>query len=349
MSKKLIKIFKNTIMMVALPIIVFVLFKISTGLIGIEGFGIGADLKNIITNTIFTGMIALALAYNLTSGRFDFSIGSVIILTAIISGNIALDFDFINIFGPVFAPIAMLLVSMIVGAICGLISGLIYIWIRIPPMILSIGLAMIYEAIGYTLNNSSGVKLQGRTVLLVFVKQPYNIILIVLVVAVLVFLLNFTKFGYNTNALRNEQQIAVNVGIREKKNAVMCYIIAGIILGIAAVLYLSQYGQMTPKTGLVSSSFLMGAFLPIFIGTTLAKYSDMNIGIIVGAFVQATIASGFYFLGLGTQLQSVLNGIIVMAFLIYTSNKYKIVEFQMFRDKAERALSDRKRDFVKGE
>lgn len=341
MSKKLLKLLRNIIMTLAMPVIVFAFFKIVSGLTGATGFGVDTDFINIISNTIFTGMIALALAYNLTSGRFDFSIGAVIILAAIISGNIAMDFDFVGMFGPTIAPIAMLLVAMIVGAICGLVSGLLYIWLRVPPMILSIGLAMIYEAVGYALNSGRGTKMMGRTDLLVFSQQPQNIILILVVLAVLVFILNFTKFGYNTNALRNEQQIAVNVGIREKKNAVICYIIAGILLGAAAVIYVSQYGQMAPKTGLASSSFLMGAFLPIFIGGALAKYSDSNIGIIVGAFVQATITSGFNALGFGTQLQSVLSGVIVMLFLIYTSNRYKIFEFQMFKAKAAAALKDR--------
>lgn len=350
MSKKILKLLKNIIMTIAMPVLVFAFFKIISIMIGYDGFGVNTDFTVIIYNTIFTGMIALALAYNLTSGRFDFSIGSVLILAAIISGNIAKDYDFVGMFGPALAPVAMLLLAMIVGAICGLISGLIYIWLRVPPMILSIGLAMIYEAVGFALNNGRGTRVSTEKELLVFSKQPYILIIVILVIVVLGFVINYTKFGFNTNALRNEQQIAVNVGIKEKKNAIICYIIAGILLGIASVIYLSQYGNMAPKTGLASSAFLMDAFLPIFIGGAIAKYSDFNIGIIVGAFVQATIYSGFVALGFGTQLQSVLSGVIVMLFLIYSSNRYKIVEFQMFKAKAASALVDRKnRELKKGE
>lgn len=349
MSKKLLKILKNTAMTLAMPILVFAFFKIISTMIGYDGFGVNTDFTVIIYNTIFTGMIALALAYNLTSGRFDFSIGSVLVLAAIISGNIAKDYDFAGMFGPVFAPIAMLILAIIIGAICGLISGLIYIWLRVPPMILSIGLAMIYEAIGFAMNNGRGTRISTEKELLVFSKQPYIFIIVLLVIVVLGFLINFTKFGFNTNALRNEQQIAVNVGIKEKKNAVICYVIAGTLLGIAAVIYLSQYGNMAPRTGLASSSFLMDAFLPIFIGGAISKYSDFNIGIIVGAFVQATIYSGFVALGFGTQLQAVLSGVIVMLFLIYSSNKYKLVEYKMFKEKAQRALEQRKAKMGNGE
>ncbi len=349
MSKKLLKTLKNTVIVLASPVLVYVFFKLVCNSIGADGFGVGTDFINIISNTIFTGMIALALGYNLTSGRLDFSIGSVIILTAIIAGNVAIDYDFVGLFGETLAPVMMLLVSALVGAICGLVSGLLYIWLRVPPMILALGITMIYEGIGYWFNNSRGVKLQGRGALLEIGKLPNNIILVIAVLAVLVFLLSFTKFGYNKNALRSDQAIAVNVGINEKKNAVICYVISGVLLGIAAILYVSQYGQMAPKTGLASSSFLMGAFLPIFIGGALSKYTDENIGVIIGAFIQATIISGFNFLGFGTQLQNVLNGVIVMLFLIYTSNRYKLVEIKMFKEKALLAKKNREADCKKAQ
>ena len=81
----------------------------------------------------------------------------------------------------------------------------------------------------------------------------------------------------------------------------------------------------------------MNAFLPMFIGTFLAKYSERNIGIMVGSFTQACIISGFAILGLSTSLQLVLNGVIVLVFLVFTSNSYKIVELQMLKQKRLKA------------
>jgi len=82
---------------------------------------------------------------------------------------------------------------------------------------------------------------------------------------------------------------------------------------------------------------MMNAFLPMFIGTFLAKYSERNIGIMVGSFTQACIISGFAILGLSTSLQLVLNGVIVLVFLVFTSNSYKIVELQMLKQKRLKA------------
>ena len=49
----------------------------------------------------------------------------------------------------------------------------------------------------------------------------------------------------------------------------------------------SRLGTVTPDTGLGSSSYIMNAFLPMFIGGALAKFADRNIGILMGSFAQA--------------------------------------------------------------
>jgi ABC-type lipoprotein export system ATPase subunit len=168
-------------------------------------------------------------------------------------------------------------------------------------------------------------------------RQPYITLLALIILIVLVVLLNFTKFGFDTNSLRGGQAIAVSIGVNEKKNTVICYLIAGALTAAAGIINLSILGSCTPKLGLSSSSYMMNAFLPMFIGTFLAKYSERNIGIMVGSFAQACIISGFAILGLSTSIQLVLNGVIVLVFLVFTSNSYKIVEFQMLKQKRLKA------------
>ena len=128
------------------------------------------------------------------------------------------------------------------------------------------------------------------------------------------------------------------MGVNEKTNSVVCYIIAGGLMGFAGIMYISQNGIIAPQTGLSSSSFMMNAFLPMFIGNALAKYSDRNIGVIVGAFCQACLSSALVYLGAGPSMQTVMNGVAVMLFLIYVSNNYKFALHRAWREKKEKAL-----------
>lgn len=329
MKSQLSKISRNLLNTLWMPAAVYIFFAVLCAANGKTGFGVESDLMIILRNTVYSGLIALALSYNLTSGRFDFSVGSILILSTIIGANIALAWEL--------GAIGLLLTSMIVGAVLGAISGLVYIILRLPPIVVSVGVAMIYEAIGFLLNEGKGIRIINRPDLFIFAQQPYISILALIALIILIVLLNFTKFGFDTNSLRGGQAIAVNIGINEKMNTVICYLLAGALMAAAGVISLSILGSMSPKLGLGSSSYMMNAFLPMFIGGFLAKYSDRNIGIMVGSFTQACIISGFAILGLSTSLQSVLNAVIVLAFLVFTSNSYKIAEFQMMKEKRLKA------------
>ncbi len=326
------KIGKNTVMLMLIPAITYLIFYALCALRGVEGFGVGVDLTVMLRNTVYTGFIALAVSYNLTSGRFDFSIGSTLILSTIIGGMITLQFGL--------GPIGLLLVSLAVGAVLGMVSGLAYTVLGLPPMVVSLGVAMIYEAIGFKISQGAGVKMIGRMDLLIWSQKPAIYILMAIALVILYFVLNRTTFGFNTNSLRSGQKIAVDVGINEKSNAVICYMIGGICMAAAGVVNMSVLGTVTPEIGLGSAAYIQNAFLPMFIGGILAKYFDRNFGVIMGALTQSIIFAGIGKLGVPSAWQSVITGIIVLCFFAYSFNAYRIVEFKMFKEKRAQALAE---------
>ncbi len=307
-----------------------------TILTGHQGFGVGSDFITILYNMVFSGFIALAMSYNLTSGRLDFSMGSVLILSLIAGGTLARSIHA--------GPIAFLVIILSFGMLCGFFSGLLYVSLRLPAMVTSLGVTMIYEALGFSLNKGNGIRLIGRFDILIWARPPYSLILLAVVLVILIYLLNFTQFGYDSAALQTGQKNAVEVGINENFNAIIAYVIAGGLLGCAGIVYISQYGYIAPQTGLSSSSFMMGAFLPVFIGGALARYSDRNIGVVIGAFIQATITSGIVKMGVSSSMKAVIDGTIVLLFLIYTSNNYKIELNHLYRQKKLAALKDQQKN-----
>ncbi len=333
---KIKKICKNILGMISLPVITYVVFFVICRLAGSTSFGVGTDFSTMLVTTIYTGFIALAVSYNLTSGRFDFSVGSVLILSNVIGFKIALAFDL----GPAALAVATILAGMVLGA-C---SGLAYVVLRLPPMVCSLGVAMIYEAIAFISTNGAGVKLIGRNDLLVFAKAPGVFILLIIAIAVLFVLLNLTAFGYHCRSLQSGQEISVNLGIDERKNVIACYIISGALMAAAGLINTSRLGTVTPDTGLGTSSYIMNAFLPMFVGVVLSRFGDRNIGVIMGAFMQAVITSAFGAgkLNFSTNLQTVLNSVIILVFMFVTSNSYKLEEVKIIKKRREEAKEELK-------
>ena len=331
---KIAKIGKNIGMTLVLPVIVYLFFLILCNATGHTGFGVGNDLTTIIYNAVYAGLVAQAMAINVTTGRFDYAIGAELVLATILGGNLANSAG-LGAFG-------LLLFTVLIAVVIGLISGVVYVQLKLPPMVVSVGLAMIYEAIAFIYNNAKGVRLIGNP-MLVFARTGNSLILTAVVLVLLVIIYDYTKIGYNRRALQGGQKIAVDVGIREKNNAVYCYVIAGMMMGLAGCVYLSKNGVIAPETGLGSSSYFMSAFLPMFIGGIFGKYSSYPVAIFMGAVVQAIITSGLQKLGVSNSVQTVLNGAIVCGFLIYSSNSYKLVEAQMFKEKLARSKAAREK------
>ncbi len=151
MRNRLWKIGRNLLYSLWMPVVVYLFFVLLCAANGKTGFGVDSDLMIIVRNTIYSGLISLALSYNLTSGRFDFSIGSILILSTIIGANAALAWGL--------GPVPMLVLCILIGAALGTISGLVYIILRLPPIVVSVGVAMIYEAIGFLLNDGQGIRI----------------------------------------------------------------------------------------------------------------------------------------------------------------------------------------------
>lgn len=331
------KLVSNLLHMVALPVAVYVLLQGICLIAGAKGFGVGSDLVVMVRNAITTGCIALAVSYNLTSGRFDFSVGATLVLAVLFSGRLTLALGLTGLFGAIF----QMLSTMLFGAILGAINGGVYVALRLPPMISSLGVCMLYEAIGYVFTQGSGVSIIGRNDLTIWAFAPYIYILIALILLALFLILNYTRFGYNTRSLQSGQEITVNAGVNEKKNAIGCYMIAGALLGTAGILNLCVYGKTDPEISLSSISYIQNAFLPMFIGGALAKYGDRNLGVMMGALVQAMITAAFGRLGISPSMQSILSGIIVISFFAYSGNIYKLEEMKLFHQKREAALKAR--------
>ncbi|MHB8128007.1 MAG: ABC transporter permease [Mobilitalea sp.] len=313
---------KRIFAVAVLPLFTYLFFAILCGSLGVSGYNSMSNLQVVLRTTIYNSFIAWAFAFNLGNGRFDFSIGAVMILSNIIAAQLT------NLWG--LGAVGMLAMFILSGLFLGAISGLLYIVLKVSPMVSSIGITMIFEAFTSILSGGKGVIMIGRNDLLIFASNPAIYLLCLAGLAVVIFISKYTAFGFHFSSLGGGQSVSVSVGINEKKNAVLCYILAGGLMACAGIINFSILGTCQPKSGLSSASYMMNAFLPLFIGMSLGRYTDRNFGIMIGALTQAVITSGFTKLGITSTLQSVLNAVIVLGFLFVEANSYRVIERRMF-------------------
>lgn len=286
-----------------------------------DPLGTTQNIMLFIKSVTLTLIAALALNSNLNSGRMDFSLGAQGILAALLASK-CLNNDVSSVANIFY----FLLLTILFGMIIGFISSIIFILIKLPPIVTSLGMCLILEGIAKIIvggNNTS--ELIDSDVTSNFFIEPIIIIpILLLVVGIMSLAFCYSKYGYNKNALVYDQKISVDTGINEVSNCIVCFIFAGALIGLYQVIDCCNLSNVSIKVDLGSSSTVFKNFLPIFIGGILAKYSNQIIGLLL-AVVSTTFlsfgmdaASG---IGFSSDVQSLITGFSVFAVLVYMVDK----------------------------
>lgn len=300
--------------------------------------------QNIITNAksfdnfvIYAAIVmitTIALSINLNSGRFDFSLGSMAALSAVIGAKAS---DAV-LHGGNGSAVLMLVLTVVTGAILGLLSGILYVLLRIPPIITSLGVTLIYEGILYTLTSGKYVmaEVQNASMSGFAGTWVYAAFIIIAVLAFSILLFDHTKFGFDYNALKNGQRVAVNTGIKEVGNAVICYMICGGLMGMVGFLNAARNTNINGgQLNFGSVSIMFTAFLPMFIGSYIGKFSNEKLGFLLAAVVMSFLNSTFAVFSneVTASMQSIINAALLVVFLIYLNNESLLVRILSPRKK----------------
>ena len=296
-----------------IPALVFAACLIISLSKGVVLFDSQLSWRTFVRAVANVALVTYALSINLNSGRFDFSIGSVALLSSVLSSTIAVNYDL--------GPVVMLLLSILFGGLLGLISGAVYVTVKLPPIIVSLAIALFYEGLAFTITGGHGVSFANNARLLGFANIPNYLIIIAIATIFMIVIYDHTRFGYEYKALLSGQKVAVNTGIREVGNAVGCYVIAGMLMGAQGFISATNNGAITMSLNFGSISPMFMAFLPMFIGGFIGRYSNDKLGYLLGAVSSGIISLAFVRLDVSSSSQQIISALLMVCFLIYLNNE----------------------------
>ena len=253
-----------------LPAAVFVVMMILCYSHGKMYFGTWMMWKTLIVDIAVSVTCALGIGLQFKCGRFDFSGGAIMLVAGILAGNIARD-NGNNV---------VLMIALAMGICIGLslLVSFLYVYGRLPIIIATIGMAMLYEAITCLLYGGAGVNLVPNMTLRIFATFPYVLIPMILAIAIYAFYSYFTTTGKQAVLLSNNQQSAVNIGINENKNVIISYLFSGILFGLATIIWLTKDIHKASFSSLSTVGELFTNILPVFIGLMLMNFCGTLMG-----------------------------------------------------------------------
>ncbi len=277
---------------------------------------------NFVIYTAIVMLTTMALSINLNSGRFDFSLGAM----ALFSSLIAAKLTYAVLGGGPGSAVMIFVLSLAAGACLGLISGLIYVLLRIPPIITSLGVTLIYEGAIYTITGGRYVmeEVQNASMAAFSAHAVYALIIIAAVLGLMIYLFNYTVFGFNYRALKEGQKVAVHTGIKEIPNALACYAISGGLMGMVGFMNAARNTNINGgNLNFSSVGIMFTAFLPMFIGSYIGRFINTEIGFFLAALCMSMLNSCFAAFSnqINASAQAIINALLLLLFLIYLSNE----------------------------
>lgn len=308
-KKKISGTAKGYIILVGLVVLSWAIFKILTP----TNFGSPANMLSYFQASLIATVGAVGFYFVMVMGMFDFSIGANIMLSAIVGCVFA------SHFGMGYA--GLVIGSILTGTIVGLLNGLFYVKLRIPSMIVTTGLALIYESVANYI--AGGVEQTLPSNLRAFGQMPWNIVLALLACVAAYVFLNYTKIGTYTYAIGSNEFVAKNMGINVNKYKVLAFILSGAFLGVMAILTISYGSSMVAVTGMASMSRNFVPTMGCFFGLAFKKYGMPLQAIVIGEFVINIIFFGFIAMGAPTAIQDVITGLALLIIITLTTKAEK--------------------------
>lgn len=285
------------------------------------GVGVGvinsaADLKNLARTWASTFCVALALSCNVTSGRMDLSLGAQSTLAAIIGGNLALRAGM--------GGSGILVVSVLVGMLAGGVVGLLYVRLKILPMILGIGMALVYECISFVSFHSGGLGLFGVEKAANLSEVSFIILVMAVIMIIMSYMQVYSSFGYDYRAIQGNQRIAMNSGINIGKNAVICYTLAGGLVAVSGVFNAAYSGQLMPELGMSSSSRVFSNMFPMFLGIYIGRWTNPVVGIFFSSLAIKFLTIGLAKFPMDSSIQQLISASLFLLFLVFQNNEKRV-------------------------
>ncbi|MDO4572444.1 MAG: hypothetical protein Q4C13_03680 [Clostridia bacterium] len=304
------------------PIGIFAVFFAATRLSGSAGnFGSLNSLETIARQSILCTMMALAMSCNMINGRWDFSVGIITVISSFIAAPIVRELE-LGAFG-------LLAVCILAATLLCLVNGGLYLLMRVPSLVVSIGMLMIYETLALLVNNGGGARFTGMKNT-IFGRSPAIFILGLVMFLIFYVIYSHTRFGYNVRSLGNNQLITNNIGVNERKNIVLCYVLCGVFSGVAGAINLSMKGSIEASSTFNNNMGMMfAAFPPVFIGLYLSLYTNFVFGVFVGAVSMKMLTAGILALGLPSAVQDIGIGLFLLLFIALTTNQARFLDWRM--------------------
>ena len=303
--KKVLIYLRDYAFAIGLPIVLFlIMFLAARGRLTMSA------IATMLQQAFVPAILAWGMCFELRCGNLDMSLGANVIASAIIGGSIS------NMLG--MGIVGCIIFCPIIGALIGMIAGYLYRLLKVPSIIISLGVLLILESSCALINSNTGVRLPSSEVILG--RFPANLIVTIILFAVAFVVFNFFGIGYKIRAVGNSIKIAQTRGINVYKIKFFAFIIGGFFAGCYGFMQLGQSGIMVNMQNMQSISSVFNGMMCVLVAELLGRKVNVIIGVYIGAVCLQILKFTLMLLETASEWNSAIVAIFVLIFMAIANN-----------------------------
>lgn len=269
--------------------------------------------RDLLLTPSILAVVAIGQAVVIITRNVDLSVGSVLGLTAYLTGTLFVAFPGL--------PIALMFaIGITFGALLGFLNGALVAFGKVPAMVITLGTLYAYRGINVAWTGSDRINasdlpddfLAMGTQSVLFI-PVLTIIAIVVLVAVAWYMAN-ARGGREFYAIGSDPAAAELYGLAATKRVLIAFIGSGAAAGLGGVLYAARYGTINSQAGAGFELQAVGA--AVIGGVAIVGGSGTVVGAAIGAYLLLTIARALPVLGIPEFWQRALVGALIIGAII---------------------------------
>jgi ribose transport system permease protein len=268
----------------------------------------------------FLGIIAAGQMVVILTGNIDLSVSWTLNLAAVLATSVAAGQNENMAVG--------VAVGIGVGALVGLVNGVGVAYLRVPSMVLTLGINALLKGITVVYNGSAPE----------FEKAPpflswlaTEILGGILPVAVLIwaalslfnhFVLNRSTLGRKTYAVGNNEIATYLSGVRTRRVLVGAFVLSGTLNALAGLMIAGNAGRSFNEMG---EPFLLPAIAAVVIGgTSILGGSGKYLGTIAGVILIRLLDSALNIMQVPPAMRDITFGLVILTMLFLYGRSEKV-------------------------
>lgn len=300
-------------------LIVLITVVIIFGLIN-ERFLMPSTVSLMIQQTVIVGTLAIAQTLIILTAGIDLSIGAIMIFGQMLMANFAVYTTASNVL-PIAGqnPWIAILLGILAATAAGAVNGFLIVRFNLPPFIVTLGTWSVFMGLTLILFKARTIqgpempdemKLMGTR----FPVGPFNftvgVIVMFLLYLLFAWILRNTAWGTHVYAVGDDPVAAQLSGINTKRVLFSVYVVAGVIMGIAAWITIGRVGSASPNVDPMLN--LQSITAVVIGGTSLFGGRGAVMGSLLGAMIVNAVEMGLSLAGVDQAYRITAIGILII-------------------------------------